>query len=160
MATTKRLDVSDAVRQIILDMEWGEGGTLGKLTQQLDRKTYLDVNKMLEKLGGKWNRKMGGHLFEHDPRPALAPLEEGNDLTIDVWGYFQTPPAVVNRILELMDAREGDLILEPSAGSGAILAEALRLPGSTAAASTPSSFTRAAPTICATRATPSFARTF
>ena len=37
------------------------------LPANLDRKVYTDVNKVLEALGGKWNRKAGGHVFDHCP---------------------------------------------------------------------------------------------
>lgn len=38
-----------------------------------------------------------------------------------VKGFFPTPPAVVQRMLEYAQIREDDLILEPSAGTGVIL---------------------------------------
>ena len=34
---------------------------------QLDRADYTAVNKVLEALGGKWNRKEKGHVFDHCP---------------------------------------------------------------------------------------------
>ena len=34
--------------------------------QRLDRKVYLEVNKVLECLGGKWDRKSKSHIFESD----------------------------------------------------------------------------------------------
>jgi phospholipid N-methyltransferase len=36
-------------------------------------------------------------------------------------GYFPTPPPVIERMLEHAEIHEGDIILEPSAGGGAIL---------------------------------------
>lgn len=121
MSIQKKVDVPDNIRTIILNMIWSNDGTLGKLTQQLDRPVYVATNKILEMLGGKWNRKLGGHVFEHDPRPALQPLETGDGLTLDVWGYFQTPPAIVDKMIQATIPENGTRILEPSAGGGAIL---------------------------------------
>jgi len=126
VATTKKLNVPDHVREIILDrMEWDEveGKTVGRIKLHLERQTYLEVNKVLEALGGKWNRakKFAGHVFDHDPRPALSPLEEDGELEIDVWGFFPTPPDVVRQMLDLTDPKAHEWVLEPSAGDGAIL---------------------------------------
>ena len=33
----------------------------------LDRKLYMKVDKVLKALGGKWDRRVGGHLFSVDP---------------------------------------------------------------------------------------------
>lgn len=43
-------------------------------------------------------------------------------------GFFPTPPSLIRRVIELADIRDGQLILEPSAGSGH-LAEAARALG-------------------------------
>ncbi|MBY0277906.1 hypothetical protein K2Z84_21440 [Candidatus Binatia bacterium] len=52
--------------------------TLLVLPQQLDRKLYVAVDKVLKAAGGKWNRKLGGHAFERDPREILGlALETG-----------------------------------------------------------------------------------
>lgn len=43
-------------------------GTLLTLPEgQLDRKLYVAVNKVLEGLGGKWDRKAKAHVFDHEP---------------------------------------------------------------------------------------------
>ena len=39
--------------------------------KQLERKLYTDVNKVLELLGGKWNRSLKGHKFEIDVEEML-----------------------------------------------------------------------------------------
>lgn len=48
-----------------------EGNILFLPQEQLDRKTYLAVNKCLSNIGGKWNRKAKGHVFDHDPSDDL-----------------------------------------------------------------------------------------
>lgn len=116
---TKKLKFSEDVLTIIRTMEWSDDGKLGKLTcGQLERDMYVKVNKALEAMGGKWNRKAGGHTFLLDPRPNVAGLLDNGYLTIERDGFFQTPAAVVERMKELVTPR--GRILEPEAGLGAI----------------------------------------
>jgi predicted RNA methylase len=100
---------------------------------QLDRPIYVEVNKALGRIGGggKWNRKVGGHVYPSDPRPELAALV-GDDPDAEIVmpedvdkinSFWRTPPEVVDRMLLLADV--GNLppeaqVLEPSAGDGAI----------------------------------------
>lgn len=96
-----------------------------KLTGQLDRQLYVAVNKVLELAGGKWNKKALAHLFESD----AAEIMDQIILTREIankkqeLGYFPTPPNVVARLLELAEIEPGMLVLEPSAGDGAIAVE-------------------------------------
>jgi hypothetical protein len=95
---------------------------------QLPRPLYDGVNKALVALGGKWNRKIGGHLFDVDPSAKLDDcINSGTVTPLSREGYFPTPIKVVNRLLELADIQQGDKILEPSAGDGAIAREIVRL---------------------------------
>ena len=48
------------------------GNSLYLPPQQLDRKTYEAVNKAIENLGGKWNKKAKTHVFPFDPAPKIA----------------------------------------------------------------------------------------
>lgn len=91
------------------------------LNGQLDRKTYVLVNKVLEAAGGKWNRKQQAHLFPEPAAPVLAALlSDGTITTAQDEGYFPTPAPVVARILMLAGLKPGMTVLEPSAGDGAI----------------------------------------
>jgi hypothetical protein len=38
-----------------------------RITAQLDRKLYLAVNTVLDRIGSKWNRKAKAHVFDVDP---------------------------------------------------------------------------------------------
>src|SRR5204862_5173800 len=49
----------------VLQAAYFEGDKI-VLPTQLERKTYLDTNKVLERIGGKWNRKQKGHVFEDE----------------------------------------------------------------------------------------------
>jgi hypothetical protein len=90
--------------------------------EQLDRKKYVEVNKILELLGGKWNRSARCHIFQENIalkfKEALA---EGK--VIDkkkTYQFFETPEEVVKQMIELAEISKDDDVLEPSAGHGAI----------------------------------------
>ena len=95
--------------------------------QQLDRKTYLDVNKVLDCLGGKWNRKAKAHVFESDISDAIDNILLTGEVIApkDEFQFFETPPDIVDQLIELANIQLGHTCLEPSAGKGAI-AEQLR----------------------------------
>lgn len=126
---TRRINLDDQTQQILSYMAFSEGpdgSVIGKIVTQLDRKTYEKVNKALTALGGKWNRKAGGHIFPTDPRPHVEEALEEGALTVEKDGFFETPPAVVDKMRDLAGDLDGLHVLEPSAGIGAI---ATRLTG-------------------------------
>ena len=76
----KTVNVSPETATIIVNgMTWDErdGKIAGVIVQQLDRNDYVKVNKALEALGGKWNRKAKAHLFDEDP--PYIPLYRAED---------------------------------------------------------------------------------
>ena len=90
---------------------------------QLDRKTYLGVNKHLENLGGKWNRKTKGHVFDSDPTDSFENMlltGETTDFKKE-FQFFETPPELARKMIEMLEIEEDNNILEPSAGRGAII---------------------------------------
>ncbi|WP_328403892.1 class I SAM-dependent methyltransferase [Streptomyces sp. NBC_00390] len=88
---------------------------------KLDRNLYERVNLALGAVGGEWNRYEGAHLFPIDAADAIAGMLATGQVTTDAEsGYFPTPPAVVARILDTAELTAGMLVLEPSAGRGAI----------------------------------------
>ncbi|AIO47068.1 methyltransferase small domain protein [Burkholderia cepacia] len=92
-----------------------------KLVGQLDRSLYERTNKVLEAAGGKWNRKAKAHVFDGDAGDAIEQIILTGKITIPQdFGYFPTPPSVVERLIELADVRNGHRVLEPSAGRGNI----------------------------------------
>ncbi len=59
-----------------------EGNTLYLPEGQLDRATYQAVNKVLESIGGKWNRKAKGHVFvDGDPAELLDNVILAGEIT-------------------------------------------------------------------------------
>lgn len=129
MPRTTRL--SDPVLAILSTVRI-EGNTVfltcGMLSgDKAGRKLYLDVNDALMALGGKWNRKAKGHVFDSDPTEKI----ENAILTGEVTppsknGYFPTPAPIVEQLIELAGVQPGDLVLEPSAGTGNIAFELVR----------------------------------
>ncbi len=119
---TKTLRFDDDVLNVLegLRVERQNGGYIGYLEGQLDRDLYVRTNKALEVLGGKWNRKARGHLFTADPREALADMLDSGEATVVKDGWFPTPCAVVERMLDLVPWEPRGMILEPSAGEGHI----------------------------------------
>jgi len=91
--------------------------------------TYKALNEVLSRLGGKWNRRAGGHVFETDPAPLLVVVFSTGEMPPkNPTAYFSTPAEVAEALLTderlpRIPGAEGDLvrILEPSAGSGSLL---------------------------------------
>jgi len=95
------------------------------LVGNLDRKLYVSVNKVLDSIGGKWNRKVKAHIFESDPEDVISQIlltGEYRDKKEDQkeYQFFETPPALAQTLVDLACIREGDKCLEPSAGTGRI----------------------------------------
>lgn len=98
-------------------------GNAVRITARLDRNAYVQVNKILEAAGGKWNRSAKAHLFPSGAAAVLAALmADGSVVTAQDEGYFPTPAAVVADMIDLADLGPGMEVLEPSAGDGAIAA--------------------------------------
>ena len=103
-------------------------GNAVTLTGQLDRKLYVKTNEVLEAAGGKWNRKAKAHLFDGDATEIIEQIILTGEITVPQdFGYFPTPGPVVNRLMELAEIEPGMLVLEPSAGQGAIAKEVAKI---------------------------------
>ena len=113
--------VKDEVLEI-LDQCEVNGNMLYLPNIKLDRKMYLDANKVLEAIGGKWNRKAKGHIFDKDVSGLLEDIILTGEY-VDAkkeFNFFPTPKAIAKRLIELADIKQDDILLEPSAGQGAI----------------------------------------
>jgi len=95
--------------------------------RQLDRKLYEKVAAKLILIGGKWTSgKTQGFVFKTDPKELIyAVLNEGAVNIKKEYQFFATPAVLADRLVELAEIGESSLILEPSAGQGAII-EAVR----------------------------------
>lgn len=92
------------------------------LVGQLDRALYTKTNKVLEAAGGKWNKKAKAHVFDGDASERIEQviLTGSIDIPKDEFNFFPSPPAVVDRVIQLADIQDGMMVLEPSAGRGAL----------------------------------------
>jgi hypothetical protein len=111
--------IKDDILNILADCR--TEGTVAFLPEgQLDRKTYESVNKCLESIGGKWNRKAKGHVFDSDPAPLLDNLVmtgETTDLKKE-YQFFPTPRAVAEQMCDMAELTSDSDVLEPSCGKG------------------------------------------
>lgn len=90
---------------------------------QLDRELYQSVAKQLQLIGGSWKGgKTQGFFFKEDPTDYLAKLCAGESINLKKdFQFFATPDKVADRLVELACIESGHIILEPSAGQGAII---------------------------------------
>lgn len=91
--------------------------------RQLERKLYVEVNRALEAAGGKWSRKDKGHVFDHDPREQLGVIVDTGEVVRHqvVLQQYWTPPNLAKLLVRAAGVRNGHLVLEPSAGHGALV---------------------------------------
>ena len=89
---------------------------------KLDRGLYLEVNEVLERLGGKWKGgKVSAHIFPFDPSPLFqAVLDTGLLPAKNPLAFFPTPEPIVKEMIALAGDLDNMQVLEPSAGLGAI----------------------------------------
>lgn len=111
----------------VLDRAETDGNAL-RLTGQIDRKLYLDVDKALKAAGGEWNRAKRAHLFDGDAADAIEPIILTGEIVSlkQQFGYFPTPAPVVQQVIDLARIEHGMRVLEPSAGRGALAFAAVR----------------------------------
>lgn len=98
-----------------------EGNTLFLPDRQLERSTYQAVNKVLESIGGKWNRKAKGHVFaDGDPAELLDNVILAGEIT-DLkkqYQFFPTPRPIAEKMCEMAELDSTCIVLEPSCGKG------------------------------------------
>lgn len=114
--------LSPEVQAVLRAATISEDGLTLTLAGELDHKLYQATAKAIEALGGKWNRKVGAHLFPTDARQILAGVLDGDALPEkNPLAFFPTPETVVTEMLKrIWPWPNGSRFLEPSAGEGAI----------------------------------------
>jgi len=110
-------DVSDVLGNSTI-----EGNNLYLSSEQLDRKLYVAVNKVLVSIGGKWNRKAKAHIFNESPQDILEQILLSGEYTDEKkeYQFFETPIELSKKLVEMAGIKEGESVLEPSAGKGRI----------------------------------------
>lgn len=105
-------------------------GNVVKFHRQLDRGAYAKVDRILRAIGGKWNRKAGGHVFAHDPADLIDNvIQTGTYERPDNHGFFPTPKELVLNLVREAAIELGMSVLEPSAGIGNIAVELAAITG-------------------------------
>lgn len=100
-----------------------DSNTLYLPGEQLDRKTYEAVNKCLTAIGGKWNRKAKGHVFDCDPADALDEMLLTGEIVDSkkVYQFFPTPHDVAEQMCDMAELTSTSNVLEPSCGKGDLM---------------------------------------
>lgn len=111
-----------------------EGNLVRLPAERLDPKLYKRVDEVLRALGGKWvGRKVQAHQFEDDPAVVLeVAVATGSYVKPQDFGFFPTPPELVERVLGLAGIEPGMKLMEPSAGTGAFAVRMAELAGGVA----------------------------
>lgn len=102
-----------------------DGPQLHLAGPRMTPKQYQRVAEVIEGAGGRWDKITGAHVFPGDAADAIAAvLASGHVTTLrearQASQHFPTPPAVVARLLDLAAVEPDMVVLEPSAGRGAI----------------------------------------
>ncbi len=118
------MKVQENIRDILAECRV-EGNILYLPDRQLDRKDYEAVNKVLTALGGKWNRKEKGHIFDYSPDEALEEVVLAGEYT-DMkkeFQFFETPESLAVKLCDMAEIKSDSCVLEPSVGKGRIADE-------------------------------------
>jgi predicted RNA methylase len=89
---------------------------------------YDDLKYRIEALGGHWRERFGGFVFDVDPMPALrseetwGPIEHSQHTKWKILRqFYPTPDDLAEYVVKLAEIESYHIVLEPSAGSGALL---------------------------------------
>lgn len=101
---------------------------------QLNPKTYAATKTWIAEAGGRWvGGKTQGFVFDFDATRVAGMLLRGERCNLKKdFQFFSTPAALADWLVTLSDVKPEYAILEPSAGTGAIIAAIRRAcPGAT-----------------------------
>lgn len=96
---------------------------------QFNKKSYAEAKKWIEEAGGSWaGGKVQGFTFPFNADRVFSILHEGERCNLQQdYQYFATPAAVADWLVSLAGGLSAtDKVLEPSAGTGAIIDAILR----------------------------------
>jgi predicted RNA methylase len=104
----------------LLSRARAEGTAIYINTGSLDRKTYEQVDAIMKKMGGKWDKRQRAHVFPFDPAEKLDLLLMAGVVEIpENYGHFPTPPPFAQgTIIPLANLKPGMQLFEPEAGTG------------------------------------------
>lgn len=115
------MEISNEVANILANSRT-EGNNLYLPEGQLDRKLYTAVNKVLVAIKGKWNRGAKAHIFTESPADIIEDILLTGEYTCHKkeYQFFETPISLAQSLVDMAEIREGETVLEPSAGHGRI----------------------------------------
>lgn len=101
-----------------------DGHKLKLAPEQLDRKVYQAVAKVIEAAGGRWDRYAKAHVFEHDPADTIESVLLTGEIMNrkQEFGQFDTPPDLADQVVDFAEIKPGMKVYEPSAGIGNLVA--------------------------------------
>lgn len=119
-------DVRDVLKRATLHVGVDGGGTL-TLPPKLDRQLYERVNRVLEAMGGRWERRKKAHVFSRDALGAYSTDIDRVSIVDEkaTRQAFYTPADLAAKMVALAGIDSSMRVLEPSAGKGAIAKELL-----------------------------------
>jgi predicted RNA methylase len=111
----------------VLAAATAEGNVL-RLSSQLSPDEYDRINGILQKMGGRWNRGKGGHVFPFPVADLLAEAVSSSSFIDRKQNLqlFETPVERCTTMVERLGVQPGELALEPSAGTGRLVAELVK----------------------------------
>lgn len=118
------MKINETVRDILAECRVEEN-ILYLPDRQLDRDVYTAVNKVLNALGGKWNRKVKGHVFDYSPEEAIEEAILSGEYTDKKkeFQFFETPEDLASKLCDMAEITPDCVVLEPSCGKGRIVKE-------------------------------------
>lgn len=97
-----------------------EGNIVYLPTEQMSN--YAEVKKVLQNAGAKYKRNTFVFPKGTSAKAVVNPLINGKYRNIKKeFQFFQTPKELAEKLVELAEIKRGALVLEPSAGRGAII---------------------------------------
>ena len=123
--------LTDNIKTILSRMDINDTKQTTTLTGTLSRSDYVEINEVLETMGGVWNRKAKCHVWNCKPSEKLNVILSPSTKTVTtnietkkerkkVNQAFYTPAELADRLVEIAQIQDTDTILEPSAGIGNI----------------------------------------
>lgn len=98
-------------------------GNVVTFPRKLDPKAYAMFNNAMEAIGGKWTRKVGGHVFAEDPTDQIESIIETGTYEkpkAENYGFFRTSEEMAEDVVKLANFEDWMDGCEPSAGDGRI----------------------------------------
>lgn len=96
---------------------------------QFNKKSYAEAKKWIEEAGGSWQGgKTQGFTFPFNPERVFSILHEGKRCNLaQEYQFFETPTEVADWLVMIAGGiHDGESVLEPSAGRGALVKSILR----------------------------------